>query len=247
MREGSTLPSERRPAAVSSGASLLQRALLGVALLQLVAVFTIHYSRDGRTRVNLPEPALDVLGRAAVPGPTAQAPAPALRSMPAFVQECGKTLPGSVSGRLPPRSFGNPFFKLKQGRVRDPAVHVLPPKNGVSRTWELYFTHYDDDPKKMFSGKTKGYSVRLVTTTDWGHFTPPVAVTPHGYASPDAPVEWHGREILALQAYPDHVLGGPKSGLFYMERRAGTSGGWSTPRPFLTQAVDIPRIHPDHS
>lgn len=246
MREGSTQPTERR-AAVSSGASLLQRALLGVALLQLVAVFTIHYSRDGRTRVNLPEPALDMLGRAAVPGPAAQAPALKPRSMPAFEQECGHTLPGNVFGRLPTGSWGNPFFKLKQGRVRDPAVHVLPRTNEISKTWELYFTHYDDDPKKMFSGRTKGYSVRRVTTTDWGHFTPPVAVTPHGYASPDAPVEWHGREILALQAYPDHVLGGPKSGLFYIERRAGARDGWSTPKPFLTQAVALPYSTPGHS
>lgn len=86
----------------------------------------------------------------------------------------------------------NPIFEgSTKSRVRDPAVRVL--EGGVR---ELYYTYYEGEPKKMWSDTT-GYTVQVVTTTDWRTFSSPQPVTPTGYCSPDAPVEWRGSTLLA--------------------------------------------------
>lgn len=49
----------------------------------------------------------------------------------------------------------NPVFRLDDGRVRDPAVVLLPDGRG----YELYFTHYRGNPSAMFSGgSAKAYA-----------------------------------------------------------------------------------------
>lgn len=89
----------------------------------------------------------------------------------------------------------NPIFSsAKRSRVRDPAVQVL--DGGVR---ELYYTFYEGEPKKMWSDTT-GYTVQVVTTTDWRTFSSPEPVTPTGYCSPDAPVEWRGSTLLESSA-----------------------------------------------
>lgn len=62
---------------------------------------------------------------------------------------------------------------------------------------------------------------RSTITTDWTTFTPPVDVTPAGFVSPDAPIQFGNQTLIAYQAYPDVALGGPRSGLFY------SCVGWS--------------------
>ena len=89
----------------------------------------------------------------------------------------------------------NPVFESAESdalstRVRDPAVRVL--KGGVR---EMYFTFYTGQPRKMWSDTT-GYTVQVVKTSDWRTFTAPEPVTPTGYCSPDAPVEWQGSTLL---------------------------------------------------
>ena len=89
----------------------------------------------------------------------------------------------------------NPILSsAKRSRVRDPAVQVL--DGGVR---ELYYTFYEGEPKKMWSDTT-GYTVQVVTTTDWRTFSSAEPVTPTGYCSPDAPVEWRGSTLLAQAA-----------------------------------------------
>ena len=89
----------------------------------------------------------------------------------------------------------NPILSsAKRSRVRDPAVQVL--DGGVR---ELYYTFYEGEPKKMWSDTT-GYTVQVVTTTDWHTFSSAEPVTPTGYCSPDAPVEWRGSTLLAQAA-----------------------------------------------
>ena len=152
-----------------------------------------------------------------------------LRALPS-VQACRAALPPQLR---------NPVFELgRKGRVRDPAVRLI---NG---THELYYTHYEGDPKRMFSGSAlEGYTVRTVRTSDWTSFSPPETVTPHGFVSPDAPVRWKGTTLLAYQAYPDKALGGPRSGLFLSHRvsaKADKPAHWSMPAPFLEEALDLP-------
>ena len=111
--------------------------------------------------------------------------------------------------------------------------------------YELYFTHFTGPhPEKLFTGSsTRHYSVRSVSTRDWRTFSAVRDVTPPGYVSPDAPVEWRGWSILAYQAYPDKALGGPQSGLFFSRRPAGSApggAGWSQPRPFLREVLTLP-------
>ena len=85
----------------------------------------------------------------------------------------------------------NPMLEsAERRRVRDPAVRVL--EGGVR---ELYYTLYEGEPKNMWSDTT-GYTVQVVTTTDWHTFSAPKPVTPSGYCSPDAPVEWRGSTLL---------------------------------------------------
>ena len=133
-------------------------------------------------------------------------------------------------------------FSLKAGRVRDPAV--LRTADG----YLLFFTRYRGDPARMFTGSAS-YTVSVVATTDWLTFSDPVDVTPEGYCSPDAPVHWRSRLLIAYQAlhiihthtlpsvaslgtaspsnltypteqaYPDKALGGKKSGLYFSSRR----------------------------
>ena len=89
----------------------------------------------------------------------------------------------------------NPILSsAKRSRVRDPAVQVL--DGGVR---ELYYTFYEGEPKKMWSDTT-GYTVQVVTTTDWRTFSSAEPVTPAGYCSPDAPVNWRGSTLLAQAA-----------------------------------------------
>ena len=133
----------------------------------------------------------------------------------------------------------NPLFELgRKERVRDPAVRLI---NG---THELFYTHYEGDPKQMFSSRAlEGYTVRAVRTSDWMSFSPPEKVTPHGFVSPDAPVQWKGTTLLAYQAYPDKALGGPRSGLFvshHVSAKGGKPAHWSAPAPFLEEALDLP-------
>ena len=73
--------------------------------------------------------------------------------------------------------------------MRDPAVHL----RGDVR--EMYITLYAGEPRKMWSD-TGGYTVSVVRTSDWRTFSPPEAVTPTGFCSPDAPVEWRGSTLL---------------------------------------------------
>merc|ERR1740130_1498558 len=124
----------------------------------------------------------------------------------------------------------NPMLEsAERRRVRDPAVRVL--EGGVR---ELYYTLYEGEPKNMWSDTT-GYTVQVVTTTDWHTFSSPQPVTPTGYCSPDAPVEWRGSPLLAFQAYPDKALGGPRSGLFVARRLSepGRPASWGPPVPFF--------------
>jgi len=109
--------------------------------------------------------------------------------------------------------------------------------------YELYFTQYLGPPATMFSGASaNSYSVRVSRTTDWLSFSEPRDVTPSGFASPDAPVFWRNSTILAFQAYPDRALGGKRSGLYFSRRssRAASGRGWSEPRPFLQEVLELP-------
>lgn len=120
--------------------------------------------------------------------------------------------------------------------MRDPAVVAL-----ADGSFELYFTHFrGSNPNRMWRGAqaVRAYSVRMVRSSDWLHFSPAVDVTPAGFVSPDAPLTYRGATLLAYQAYPDIALGGPRSGLFFSRRREG--GKWSQPRPFLKEALSLP-------
>ena len=125
-------------------------------------------------------------------------------------------------------------------RVRDPAVH-LTGAEGVHH--EVFFTLYAGEPKKMWSNAL-GYTVSAVRTADWRSFSEPESVTPTGFCSPDAPVRWKGRVMLAYQAYPDKALGGPVSGLFFSVRLTARKGDdpahWGPPTPFLEEALTLP-------
>ena len=90
----------------------------------------------------------------------------------------------------------NPAFHLgldDSSRVRDPAVHVQ------GNTHELYFTHYTGTPRKMWSD-TSGYTVSVTRTSDWRTFSQPEMITPPGFCSPDAPVDWQGSTLLVRLA-----------------------------------------------
>lgn len=104
-------------------------------------------------------------------------------------------------------------------------------------THELFFTHYEGHPTQLWSCEAC-YTVQVVRTTDWRTFSAPKPVTPTGFVSPDAPVEWRGATLLAFQAYPDKALGGRRSGLFFS--RWSASGRWSAPRPFLQEVLALP-------
>lgn len=139
----------------------------------------------------------------------------------------------------------NPVYELRprdgiEIRVRDPAVH-LTGAEGVHH--EMFYTLYAGEPKKMWSD-TSGYTVSAVRTADWHSFSEPEPVTPTGFCSPDAPVQWKGQTILAYQAYPDKALGGPVSGLFFSvrlsERKGDEPARWGPPTPFLEEALTLP-------
>ena len=107
--------------------------------------------------------------------------------------------------------------------------------------YELYFSHYRGKPAAMFSGASaKAYSISVVRTADWLAFSEAKDVTPSGFASPDAPVFWRNSTILAYQAYPDKALKGKRSGLYFSRRHAASGRGWSEPRPFLQEVLDLP-------
>ena len=115
----------------------------------------------------------------------------------------------------------NPIFSsAKRSRVRDPAVQVL--DGGVR---ELYYTFYEGEPKKMWSDTT-GYTVQVVTTTDWRTFSSPEPVTPTGYCSPDAPVEWRGSTLLESSA--SLVARGRLMNALAHDR-SGSAPGWLHP------------------
>lgn len=131
----------------------------------------------------------------------------------------------------------NPIFTLREGRVRDPAV-LLSADGGL----ELFFTHFrGKNPKSMWGGEAvKKYAVRRVhATADWASIGEPLDATPAGYVSPDV-VTWANRTILAYTAYPDRALGGKTSGLYYSRRLDRAKLGWSKPRPFLPEALELP-------
>ena len=203
----------------------IQRALCLLAGIQAIAVVVMLAGPALRSAAPLGNvPTWRAEPR--VPRVTSQPPPPP-RPWPSV--GCGSRMPGGT----PIREGGvNPVFNLS-GRVRDPAIHLSMDAGdlGMGEYYELFFTHYRGDPAKMFSGKSiKPYGVRVVETEDWQRFSAPTDVTPPGFASPDAPVTWHGREVLAFQAYPDEALGGPASGLFFAVREGRR---WSEPRPFL--------------
>ena len=156
--------------------------------------------------------------------------------------------PCSAAARADAR-LRNPVFDLLPSgvRVRDPAVRLahgtFELSEGRWRTgahYELYFTHYRGDPKHMWSGKA-AYTVQMVRTTDWLEFSVAETVTPDGFVSPDAPLEWLGSTVLAFQAYPDLALGGKRSGLFFSRREsaAGQPPRWSAPKAVLQEVLDL--------
>ena len=90
---------------------------------------------------------------------------------------------------------------------------------------ELYYTFYEGEPKKMWSDTT-GYTVQVVTTTDWRTFSSPEPVTPTGYCSPDAPVEWRGSTLLESSA--SLVARGRLMNALAHDR-SGSAPGWLHP------------------
>jgi sucrose-6-phosphate hydrolase SacC (GH32 family) len=77
------------------------------------------------------------------------------------------------------------------------------------------------------------WAVASTFTRDFVHFEGDRDVSAKGFASPDAPVMWHGRYVLAYQSYPV----APARLCFSESKDART---WSAPKVFLDEARRLP-------
>ncbi len=118
----------------------------------------------------------------------------------------------------------NPVWVAKDN-VRDPSV--LKTKQG----YHLYYSR--------FSGQTAGWGdpgnwhIAEVFTKDFLNFTNDRDISPSGCASPGDVVWWQGRWVLPYQTYPTKP-----TQLVFAE--STNLVGWSAPRPFLTEALNLP-------
>lgn len=106
--------------------------------------------------------------------------------------------------------------------LRDPAV--LPADDGYLVFYSRFTSGEWGDPQN--------WSIACARTSDFRTFTDDRDVSPKGYASPDAPVFWHGRYVLAYQNYPGAAR------LCFAESSDGRQ--WSRPAIFLEEAVRLP-------
>ena len=131
----------------------------------------------------------------------------------------------SVAGaELPLASLRNPVWVSKDN-LRDPSV---------LKTAEGYHVFYSrfSAPQGQW-GDPKHWHIAEALTRDFITFTNDRDVSPSGCASPGDVVRWHGRWLLPYQTYP-----GKPTQLVFAE--SGDLGQWSSPRPFLTEALDLP-------
>ena len=107
--------------------------------------------------------------------------------------------------------------------LRDPAV--LPTLDG-------YFVYYSRLVGKNW-GDPKSWTVACAFTKDFRTFTDDRDVSPGGFASPDAPVLWHGRYVLTYQSYP-------KQPVLLQYATSKDCKTWSDPQVFLEEAAGLP-------
>lgn len=116
----------------------------------------------------------------------------------------------------------NPVYATKDN-LRDPAV--LKTKEG----YQLFYSR--------LSGKNWGeesaWAIATVFTRDFKTFEDDHDVSPKGYASPDGPVVWKGRLVLAYCGYPRQ----PNKLNFCTSEDGKT---WSAPKVFLEEANKLP-------
>lgn len=82
-------------------------------------------------------------------------------------------------------------------------------------------------------GDPKSWTVACAFTKDFRTFTDDRDVSPGGFASPDAPVPWHGRYVLTYQSYP-------KQPVLLQYATSTDCKAWSTPQVFLEEAAGLP-------
>lgn len=115
----------------------------------------------------------------------------------------------------------NPVWR-RSDNLRDPAV--LPTDEG----YRLFYSRFSNREW----GREENWAVASVFTRDFVSYEGDRDITPKGFASPDAPVWWQGRYLLAYQSYPTHP-----ARLFFSE--SADARCWSEPQPFLGQANEV--------
>lgn len=116
----------------------------------------------------------------------------------------------------------NPVF-CAPFNVRDPALECL--DDGEYR---IFFSRF----KIGEWADSNNWSVGSLRTRDFIDFVDEGDLSSVGHASPDNPIKWHGRELLAFQTYPDKPV------RLCVAERSGSS--WSKPRVFLDEAAELP-------
>jgi len=115
----------------------------------------------------------------------------------------------------------NPVLS-SDGNLRDPAI---------LRTNEGCFIYYSRYFGKW--GNKDAWSLGMTFTKDFVHFEPEKEITPKGFASPDGPVYWKGRWVMAYCSYPVQP-----SRLHFSTSPDGRN--WSAPQSFLDEIGKLP-------
>ena len=137
--------------------------------------------------------------------------------------------PAAPAAPAPPAAPRPDLAKLKNpvlattDNLRDPSVLKL--NDG-------YLIFYSRFSGLKWADKD-AWAVASTFTRDFIHFVDDRDVTAKGFASPDAPVFWHGRYVMAYQSYPV----APARLCFSESKNART---WSAPKFFLDEARRLP-------
>jgi sucrose-6-phosphate hydrolase SacC (GH32 family) len=118
--------------------------------------------------------------------------------------------------------LSNPVWTTADN-LRDPSV--LPTPDGYLIFYSRLTGHNSASPTN--------WSIASVFTRDFIHFENNHDVSPKGCASPGDVIRWGGRWLLPYQTYPAQ----PTELVFSESSDLST---WSSPRPFLTAAVQLP-------